>query len=80
MWIPLVMLVLVIVAATAAISRRARAEGAGQDVDPLYIAGIAIAGTSAALIATIGFVMLSMTAIGVICIVIGSSRGRAHRS
>ncbi len=80
MWILLVVLVLVIVAVAAVIGRRSDAESAEQDADPLFIAGIAMAGASAALVATIGLVMLTTTAIGVICIVIGARRGRARRS
>ena len=80
MWILIVFLVLIIVTAAAVIGRRVRIDGAEQDADPLFIAGIAIAGASAALIATIGFVMLLVTAIGVVCILIGATRRRARSS
>jgi hypothetical protein len=80
MWILFALLVLGIVAVIALVAARPRAELPDRDADPLFVAGIAIAGASAALVATLGLMMLPMTLAGVVCIAVGAHRSRPHHS
>ncbi len=80
MWMLLVVVVLGVLAILALVVGRKHTDMPQRDVDPLFTAGIAIAGTSAALIATLGLAMIPMLLVGLACIAIGARRSRAHRS
>jgi hypothetical protein len=47
--------------------------------DPLFITGIALAGTGAATITTLGPAMLGVLAVGILLMAIGIRRGRVGR-
>jgi len=53
---------------------------APRDADPLFTAGIAIAGASAALIATIGLATIPMLLVGLVVMIIGARRTHSHSS
>lgn len=67
-----------VVLAVFAYRRRGRLDVADEP-DPLFILGISLAGTGAALTAAIGPAMLGMSAVGVALIVIGIRRTQARR-
>lgn len=78
MWIVLALAALGILAVLALLTGGRRPEQR-DDVDPLFTAGIAIAGASAALIATLGTAMIPMLLIGLAAVVVGGRRNRTHR-
>jgi uncharacterized membrane protein len=77
MWILLVVTVLAILVTLGIVVWRLRPSPPPSDVDPLFTAGIAISGASAALIATLGAAMIPMLLVGLACIVVGAHRSRA---
>ena len=79
MWGLLVLVVLVVLAALVLVVGRRRPDLTPGDADPLFTAGIAIAGASAALIATLGLAMIPTLIVGLACIVIGARRSHARR-
>jgi hypothetical protein len=80
MWLLIVLVVVGVLAVLALVAgRRGTDDAAPGDADPLFTAGIAIAGASAALIVTLGFAMIPMLLIGLACVVIGAHRSRTRQ-
>lgn len=74
----LILIVLAVLAALALLV--ARADIPPADPDPLFIAGIALAGVSAGLIAILGTAATPMAVVGIACIAVGARRSRARHS
>ena len=77
MWISLVVTIFGVLVILGLVVGRLRPSPPPSDVDPLFAAGIAISGASAALIATMGVAMIPMLLVGLACIVVGAHRSRA---
>jgi uncharacterized membrane protein len=78
MWISLVVTILGVILILGLVVGRLRPSPPPSDVDPLFAAGIAISGASAALIATMGLAMIPMLLVGLACIVVGAHRSRVR--
>ncbi len=73
-----VVIALLLVGIGIVVHRRTRDGGEVDDVDPLFAVGIAITGAGAVLGTTLGPVMFAMMAVGLVIMVVGSSRTRHH--
>lgn len=78
MWLLIVLVVVGVLAVLALVAGRRGTDAEPDDADPLFTAGIAIAGASAALVVTLGFAMIPMLLIGLACVVIGARRSRTR--
>ena len=74
----LLVLIAIIVLAVVAVVRHRHTPIPPADPDPLFFAGIALSGTSAALIAVFGMTALPMTIVGIVCIAVGARRSRVR--
>ena len=71
-----VMAVLIASVCVLGLRRGPRADAYSDEVDPLFTAGIAVAGSSVALVITLGPMLWAMTAAGIVLLAIGAARMR----
>jgi hypothetical protein len=78
-WVLIGAIVLVLAAVGVALLLRANRGGAAErdeEVDPLFVAGIAIAGAGAALLSTLPAASVVMFGVGLVLMVVGITRTR----
>ena len=77
-WLVITLLVLGGIALIGLVWARLRAGDQAEGADPIFALGIALAGTGAATITTLGMFMIVVLAVGLVLIAIGVRRSRRH--